>query len=124
MVYNPIKEASVVIICLINPESSGSVFLFLLFDKSYSQSTLHSVGNSVTLNYLVGDGKTNQTARLQKAIDSCGAAGGGTLVIPKGTFFINPITLKSNVYLYLNTQAILLFNTDTTLYVKNNIVRS
>ncbi len=98
-------------------------FLFLFqVGKSYSQATLHPVGNQVTLHYLVGDGKTNQTARLQKAIDSCGAAGGGTLVIPKGTFLINPITLKSNVYLSLDAQAVLQFTTDSSLYLKNNVV--
>jgi polygalacturonase len=99
-----------------------TLLLLLSIGKSFSQATQNPVGNQVTLNYLIGDGKTNQTTRLQKAIDSCGAAGGGTLIIPKGTFLLNPITLKSNVYLYLNTQAVLQFTTDSTLYVKNNVV--
>jgi len=63
---------------------------------------------SVVLNYLIGDGVTDQTIPLQKAIDSCSKAGGGTLIIPKGTYVISPITMNSNVNLYLDTLATLL----------------
>ena len=67
-----------------------------------------TAGGTTTLNYLVGDGTTDNTIALQNAIDSCSKAGGGTLVIPKGTFVISPITMTSNVNLYLDTLATLL----------------
>jgi len=63
--------------------------------------------HTVTLN-LIADGVTNQALPLQKAIDSCSAAGGGTLILPKGTYMIGPIYMKSYVTLQLDTLAELL----------------
>ncbi len=63
--------------------------------------------HTVTLR-LIGDGVTNQALPLQQAIDSCSAAGGGTLILPKGTYMIGPIYMKSNVTLYLDSLATLL----------------
>ncbi|QKG52908.1 glycoside hydrolase family 28 protein [Hymenobacter sp. BRD67] len=57
---------------------------------------------------LLADGTTNQALPLQKAIDSCSAAGGGTLVLRKGTYMIGPIYMKSSVTLRLDTLATLL----------------
>ena len=36
-----------------------------------------------------GDGVTDDTAAIQTAIDTVGAAGGGTVLVPKGTFLVN-----------------------------------
>ncbi len=47
------------------------------------------------------------TPAIQKAVDGCFAAGGGTVVIPPGTFITGPIILKSNVNVYLESGAIL-----------------
>lgn len=57
---------------------------------------------------LVADGKTNQAVSLQRSIDSCSLAGGGTLVIPKGNYMIGPIYVRSNVNLKLDTLATLM----------------
>ncbi len=65
---------------------------------------------------LIGDGTTNQTKPLQRAIDSCGSAGGGTLIIPAGTYLISPITLRSRVTLQLSAGATLLASTDAADY--------
>ncbi len=51
---------------------------------------------------------TNQALPLQAAIDSCAAAGGGTLVLRKGTYTTGPVYLKSAVTLQLDTLATLL----------------
>ena len=37
------------------------------------------------------------TEAIQKAIDECTEAGGGTVVIPAGIYTTGPLTLKSNV---------------------------
>jgi len=55
----------------------------------------------------VGDGKTINTSAIQKAIDSCEAKGGGTVVIPAGTFISGTIQLFSNIDLHLERGAIL-----------------
>ena len=56
-----------------------------------------------------GDGKTKDTAAVQKAIDACTAGkGGGIVQIPDGTFVIGPIQLKSNMTLQLAHAATLL----------------
>lgn len=44
-----------------------------------------------------GDGKTVCTAAIQKAIDACDQAGGGTVVFSPGTYMIGSIFLKSGV---------------------------
>ena len=55
----------------------------------------------------VGDGKTVNTAAIQKAIDDCAAKGGGTVYVPAGTFVTGMIALKSNINLYLDANAVL-----------------
>lgn len=53
---------------------------------------------------------------INKAIDQCSADGGGTVVIPVGTWLTGPLTLKSNVNLHLSEGAILLFTPDLSQY--------
>ncbi|TWV09816.1 glycoside hydrolase family 28 protein [Bacteroidaceae bacterium HV4-6-C5C] len=53
---------------------------------------------------------------INQAIVKCSLDGGGTVVIPKGTFYTGPITLKSNVNLHVSEGAILKFSTDQSLY--------
>lgn len=63
----------------------------------------------------VGDGITNNTAAIQRAIDSC-SANGGRVYFPKGVFTTGTLILKSNITLYLSTQAVLKGTADTTAY--------
>jgi polygalacturonase len=43
-----------------------------------------------------GDGKTLDTDAIQKALDECGKAGGGTIRFPAGTYLSKPIVLRSS----------------------------
>jgi hypothetical protein len=53
-----------------------------------------------------GDGRANDAAAIQRAIDACTAAGGGTVLLPAGkTFRSGTITLKSNVELHVERGA-------------------
>ena len=55
----------------------------------------------------VPDGKTLSTEAIQKAIDHCGAAGGGTVYFPPGTYLSGTLFLKSHVTLHLEAGATL-----------------
>ncbi|MGN8071027.1 glycoside hydrolase family 28 protein [Mucilaginibacter sp. SG564] len=56
----------------------------------------------------VGNGKTDNTHVIQKAIDNCTASGGGIVLVPQGKFVTGVIDLKSNVELRLAPNAQLL----------------
>lgn len=48
------------------------------------------------------------TDAIQKAIDDCAAAGGGTVLVPRGNYLTNPLFLKSNIRLKLEKDATLI----------------
>lgn len=64
-----------------------------------------------------GDGKTKDTAAIQKAIDAC-AVKGGRIVLSAGTYLSAPIVLKSNTVLQLDKGATLLGSPDHKDYPK------
>jgi polygalacturonase len=43
------------------------------------------------------DGETLCTQAVQRAIDACHTAGGGTVFFPEGTFVLSTVFLKSDV---------------------------
>lgn len=65
-----------------------------------------------------GDGKTLDTAAINRAIDAAAAEGGGTVVFPAGTYASYSVRLKSNIELHLGSGATLLAaeSTSTTGY--------
>ena len=55
-----------------------------------------------------GDGRTNDAAAIQKAIDDCSLAGGGRVLLPGGHVYRSgSLVLKSNVELHLEMGAVL-----------------
>ena len=70
--------------------------------------------------YLITDfgAKSGQlsTQAIQNAIDQAFENGGGTVMVPAGTFITGTIELKSNIELHLNPGAILEGTTDLSLY--------
>ncbi|HEY1661847.1 MAG TPA: glycoside hydrolase family 28 protein [Verrucomicrobiae bacterium] len=64
-----------------------------------------------------GDGKTLDTASINRAVDACEAAGGGMVYLPPGTYLSGTVFLKSNVTLYLEAGATLLGSKDIMDYV-------
>jgi hypothetical protein len=67
-----------------------------------------------------GNGKARDTAAIQKAIDAASAAGGGTVVFPRGTYLSGSIQLKSRVTLHLDKGATLLGSPSRADYCKLN----
>lgn len=58
-----------------------------------------------------GDGARLDTAAIQKAVDACTAAGGGTVWVAPGRYLTGTIVLKTNVTLHLDAGAVLLGST-------------
>src|SRR5262249_32268450 len=56
----------------------------------------------------VGDGKALDSPAINKAIEACAAAGGGTVYLPPGTYLSGSIRLKSNLHLLIDMGATIL----------------
>ncbi|MFN0171260.1 MAG: glycoside hydrolase family 28 protein [Bryobacteraceae bacterium] len=54
-----------------------------------------------------GDGRSNDAAAIQKAIDACAKAGGGVVLLPAGDFLSGTIVLRSNITLRISPGATL-----------------
>jgi Glycosyl hydrolases family 28 len=63
-----------------------------------------------------GDGKTKDTAAIQRAIDAAAGAGGGTVYLGPGDYLSGGIALKSNITFYLDAGATLLGSKDLADY--------
>jgi len=63
-----------------------------------------------------GDGAALDTTALQAAIDACHQDGGGTVLVPAGTFQIGTVELKSNVTLHIAAAGTLLGSADGKQY--------
>src|SRR5690349_19279993 len=64
----------------------------------------------------VGDGRTMDTAAIQKTIDAATAAGGGTVRVPAGKFLTGPFRLASRINLHLDSGAVVLISDDMAHY--------
>jgi polygalacturonase len=71
----------------------------------------HATTCDVTKYGAIGSGKSLDTAAIQKAIDACAAAGGGTVLFSNGRFLSGTLFLKSNITLRVETGAVLLGST-------------
>lgn len=64
----------------------------------------------------VGDGKTINTVAIQRAINTCAGAGGGTVLISNGVYLTGALFLKQGVALRIEAGAVLKGSTDTNDY--------
>ena len=56
------------------------------------------------------------TQAFNDAIDAVSKKGGGKIIIPGGTWLTGPLSLKSNIELYSEAGALVVFSTDKSLY--------
>ncbi|HLP71392.1 MAG TPA: glycoside hydrolase family 28 protein [Bacteroidales bacterium] len=56
------------------------------------------------------------TKAINSAISLCSKKGGGTVLVPRGTWHTGPVVLKSRVNLKIDEGAVLLFTPDTSQY--------
>ena len=66
------------------------------------------------------DGATLATAPIQRAIDDCHAAGGGVVLVPRGTYLTGTLNLRSNVEFRMQTGAVLRATLDLAQYQRHN----
>lgn len=57
------------------------------------------------------------TEAFQTAIDELSAAGGGHIIVPRGTWKTGPIQLKSNIDLHLSRGAVIMMTEDKSQYI-------
>ncbi|MEU0808065.1 glycoside hydrolase family 28 protein [Streptomyces sp. NPDC005970] len=70
-----------------------------------------------------GNGRTDCTAALRRAVAACAAAGGGHVTVPSGTYATGPVHLLSHVDLHLEESARLLFDRDPAAYLPPVLTR-
>ena len=63
-----------------------------------------------------GDGVAKDTAAVQKAVDAANAAGGGEVLLPRGTYLCGSVFLKSGVDFHLTEGAVLKGSPDRADY--------
>jgi len=63
-----------------------------------------------------GDGHTLDTSAIQKAVNTAAAAGGGTVLVPAGSFLTDPFTLASGIDFHLDAGAVLRIDNDLNRY--------
>ena len=64
-----------------------------------------------------GDGKTDDAAAIQRAINQCADEGGGRVLLPRNHVFLSgPVELKSHVEFHLEPTATLKANPDESIY--------
>ena len=63
-----------------------------------------------------GDGKTDDTAAIQKGIDACFQNGGGSVILTDGIYVSGTLYLKSNVRLHITESAVLLASGEIEKY--------
>ncbi|MGD1017882.1 MAG: glycoside hydrolase family 28 protein [Verrucomicrobiia bacterium] len=56
----------------------------------------------------LGDGKNLDSPAINRAIDACAQAGGGTVYVPPGTYLCGSIRVKSNIHLRIDAGATIL----------------
>ena len=71
---------------------------------------------SITEFGAVADGITLNTEAFDKAIKAVAEKGGGKVIVPAGLWLTGPIVLQSNINLYLEENALVLFTADHTQY--------
>ena len=77
------------------------------------------------LNYgAKGDGKTLDTIAINTAISDCYESGGGTVVLPAGTYVSGTIVLKSYVTLFLDNGAVLMGSDNIDDYGAGGVQRA
>src|SRR5215510_15847062 len=90
----------------------ASVLSLVIAPLTITLSSAQSAGELPVYNVMkygaAADGKTLDTAAINKAIDAAATAGGGTVFFPAGNYLSVSIHLKSNISLHLDQGAVII----------------
>jgi polygalacturonase len=104
-------------------KSVTAAVVFLLL-ASCCADTLAEVVQGKTFNVrdhgATGDGKSLDTAAIQKSLDACGDSGGGTVLFPPGTYLSQPLTLRTKTTLLVEKGATLRATDDPADYKRDD----
>ncbi|WP_339319506.1 glycoside hydrolase family 28 protein [Paenibacillus sp. FSL R10-2734] len=64
----------------------------------------------------IGDGQFMNTEAIESAMVACASQGGGTVIIPAGTWITGPIRLRSRVCLHTESGALIIFSKNRNDY--------
>lgn len=64
----------------------------------------------------INGGQVLCTEAFEQAIEAVSKKGGGKVIVPRGIWLSGPITLKSNIEIYTESGAMIVFSTDKSLY--------
>ena len=82
------------------------------FQSTVKSAPLKPIGSESTFNVrsygAVGDGKTLDSPAINKAIEAAVKAGGGTVLVPAGTYLSGSIHMQSNINLHIDAGATIL----------------
>ena len=68
----------------------------------------------------VGDGTTPDTEAVQKALNECGKSGGGTVLVPEGTYLCKPLVIRTATALRLEKGATIKATDDPADYARTD----
>ena len=114
LVCQGIKELKLPLANYLKPSGFKDKFAFEL-PKIY---TPHFKRDTVNiLNYgAIADGVTLNSSAINKGIEACAQQGGGTVLIPAGSFVSGPIIMQSYINLHLQRGALVIFSSDLKQY--------
>lgn len=114
LVCQAIKDQNLPLAKYLRPSAFQEKFAFEL-PKIYTPHFNRDTFNIV--NYgAIADGMTLNSVAINKTIDECAKRGGGTVLIPRGSYVTGPIIMKSNINLHLAKGALVIFSSDFKQY--------
>jgi polygalacturonase len=94
---------------ILRAAGSGLVILFVSAGASLNAADWSAHNHFDIRNFgAVGDGKNLDSPAINRAIEAAAAAGGGTVLVPAGTYLSGSIHLQSNIHLLVDAGATIL----------------
>lgn len=97
-----------------------SLFCCLLCSSLLSSIALGQTVFNVRDHGALGDGTTLDSDAVQKALNECGKVGGGTVVVPEGTYLCKPLVIRTETTLRLEKGATIKATDDPADYARTD----